>query len=119
MQNLLELDYGWSSLGEDFIAAIVRILSSQQPINVCRPATAILKKLVEADPRSAPGPMVASSSSRAPPVPPSMIFSYVIYSRCLLLHTRQRLLLRVRVCISTDEPSPWSPGNCCRALRKR
>lgn len=76
MQNLLELDYGWSNLGEDFIAAIVRILASQQPINVCRPATAILKKLVEADPRSAPGPMIASSSSRAPPVPPNSVYCY-------------------------------------------
>lgn len=76
MQNLMELNYGWSNLGEGFIAAIVRILASQHPINVCRPATAILKKLVEADPRSAPGPMIASSSTRAPPAPPSMINSF-------------------------------------------
>lgn len=67
MQNLMELDYGWSTLDDNFIAKIVQILtSSQSLINVCRPATAILKKLVEADPMSAPGPQQASSS-RAPP----------------------------------------------------
>ena len=47
----MDLDYGWSTLDNAFIARIVHILSSfQSPINVCRPATAILKKLVEADP---------------------------------------------------------------------
>ncbi|KAK0189031.1 ELMO/CED-12 family-domain-containing protein [Armillaria mellea] len=50
MQNLMELDYGWSNLDDTFILKIVQILSSQNLINVCRPATAILKKLVEADP---------------------------------------------------------------------
>lgn len=71
MQNLMELDYGWSSLDDNFIATVVNILSSPQSlINVCRPATAILKKLVEADPRSAPGPVMASSSTRIPTAPP-------------------------------------------------
>ena len=50
MQNLMDLDYGWSNLGNDFILKVVQILSSENSlINVCRPATAILKKLVEAD----------------------------------------------------------------------
>ncbi|KAL4250206.1 ELMO/CED-12 family-domain-containing protein [Abortiporus biennis] len=50
MQNLMELDHGWSNLSDS-------------------PATAILKKLVEADPANAPGTHIASSS-RAPPIPP-------------------------------------------------
>lgn len=57
LHNLMELDYGWSRLEDTFILHIVRILSSSQSlVNVCRPATAILKKLVEADPSTAPGP---------------------------------------------------------------
>jgi engulfment/cell motility protein 1 len=71
LQNLMELDYGWSSLEDEFISTVVQILSSPQNlINVCRPATAILKKLVEADPRSAPGPIMPSSSTRPPTAPP-------------------------------------------------
>lgn len=80
MQNLMELDYGWSTLSPDFIHSIVRILSSSTSlINVCRPATAILKKLVEADPRVVPGPTgaPAASSSRAPPMaPPGSVYRY-------------------------------------------
>jgi engulfment/cell motility protein 1 len=77
MQNLMELDYGWSSLDDAFIFKVVQILSSSQSlINVCRPATAILKKLVEADPVSAPGPIVASSSRRPPVVPPGSVYRY-------------------------------------------
>lgn len=73
MQNLMELDYGWSNLEDSFISTVVNILSSPQSlINVCRPATAILKKLVEADPRSAPGPIMPSSSTRPPDAPPGM-----------------------------------------------
>lgn len=71
MQNLMELDYGWATLDNSFILKVVQILSSEQtPINVCRPATAILKKLVEADPSSAQG-VHAPSSSRGPPSPPA------------------------------------------------
>ncbi|EJF64399.1 hypothetical protein DICSQDRAFT_54246 [Dichomitus squalens LYAD-421 SS1] len=70
MQNLMELDYGWANLDSSFILKVVQILSSEQsPINVCRPATAILKKLVEADPSSASG-VHAPSTSRGPPSPP-------------------------------------------------
>ena len=66
MQNLMELDYGWSTLSPQFILRVVQILSSENSlINVCRPATAILKKLVEADRMNSPG----ASSSRAPPDP--------------------------------------------------
>ncbi|GBE86653.1 hypothetical protein SCP_0905330 [Sparassis crispa] len=69
MQNLMELDHGWDTLDNTFILKIVQILSSKQSlINVCRPATAILKKLVEASPVSAPA--LAASSSKAPPAPP-------------------------------------------------
>ena len=73
MQNLMELDYGWANLGSSFILKVVQILSSEQsPINVCRPATAILKKLVEADPSSASGQNAgqAASTSKGPPSPP-------------------------------------------------
>ncbi|KAK6992173.1 ELMO/CED-12 family-domain-containing protein, partial [Favolaschia claudopus] len=78
MQNLMELDYGWSTLDDAFIFQVVQILSSPQSlINVCRPATAILKKLVEADPTSAPGTQLAASSSRGPPIlPPDSVYRY-------------------------------------------
>ncbi|KAF7294500.1 ELMO domain-containing protein [Mycena kentingensis (nom. inval.)] len=76
MQNLMELEYGWASLDDAFIFQVVQILSSPQSlINVCRPATAILKKLVEADPMSAPGPQVGSSRLSAPP-PPGSVYRY-------------------------------------------
>ncbi|TFY51806.1 hypothetical protein EVG20_g10828, partial [Dentipellis fragilis] len=78
MQNLMDLDYGWANLDDEFIFRVVQILSSPQSlINVCRPATAILKRLVEADPFSAPGPLMAASSSRSPPpAPPGSIYRY-------------------------------------------
>ncbi|KAG5647473.1 hypothetical protein DXG03_009408 [Asterophora parasitica] len=77
MQNLMELDYGWSSLDDNFILKVVQILSSPTSlINVCRPATAILKKLVEADPMSAPGPQLASSSRSPPTAPPGSVYRY-------------------------------------------
>jgi engulfment and cell motility protein 1 len=67
MQNLMELDYGWATLDDTFILKIVEILSSPQSlINVCRPATAILKKLVEADPANVPGPTTPSTSKNPP-----------------------------------------------------
>ena len=73
----MELEYGWDNLGDGFILRIVQILSSPQSlINVCRPATAILKKLVEADPNSAPGPQLASSSRNLPSAPPGSIYRY-------------------------------------------
>jgi engulfment/cell motility protein 1 len=77
MQNLMELDYGWTSLDDSFIFKIVQILSSPQSlINVCRPATAILKKLVEADPMNAPGPTTPSTSRSPPTAPPGSIYRY-------------------------------------------
>ncbi|KAI0046206.1 hypothetical protein FA95DRAFT_1670994 [Auriscalpium vulgare] len=77
MQNLMELDYGWASLDSTFIFKVVQILSSPSSlINVCRPATAILKRLVEADPVSAPGPLMASSSRNPPAAPPGSVYRY-------------------------------------------
>ena len=77
MQNLMELEYGWSTLDQNFIRTVVKILSSPNSlINVCRPATAILKKLVEADPRSQPGPITASSSRSPPAAPPGSVYRY-------------------------------------------
>lgn len=50
LSNLLDLPYGWSTLSPQFIHKIVQILASPNNlVNVCRPATLILKKLVEAD----------------------------------------------------------------------
>lgn len=73
----MDLDYGWSNLEHTFIFRVVQILSSPQSlINVCRPATAILKKLVEADPHSAPGPLMASSSRSPPSLPPGSVYRY-------------------------------------------
>jgi len=77
MQNLMELDYGWATLDDAFIFQVVQILSSPQSlINVCRPATAILKKLVEADPMSAPGLQIASSSRGPPSLPAESVYRY-------------------------------------------
>ncbi|KAH9926950.1 ELMO/CED-12 family-domain-containing protein [Fomitopsis serialis] len=77
MQNLMELDHGWDSLDETFILKIVQIISSKQSlINVCRPATAILKKLVEASPASGPTAHLASSSKGLPAPPPGSIYRY-------------------------------------------
>ena len=77
MQNLMDLDYGWSTLDDSFIFKVVQILSSPHSlINVCRPATAILKKLVEADPLSAPGPVTASSSRSPPAIVPGSVYRY-------------------------------------------
>ncbi|KAF8159524.1 ELMO/CED-12 family-domain-containing protein [Crassisporium funariophilum] len=76
-QNLMELEYGWDGLTDAFILRVVQILSSPQSlINVCRPATAILKKLVEADPISAPGPQLPSSSRNPPSAPPGSVYRY-------------------------------------------
>ncbi|KZT34351.1 hypothetical protein SISSUDRAFT_1026750 [Sistotremastrum suecicum HHB10207 ss-3] len=78
MQNLMELDYGWSTIQPPFISRVVQILSNHHSmINVCRPATAILKRLVEADPRSAPqNQNVASSSKSVPIVEEGSVFRY-------------------------------------------
>ncbi|KDQ61372.1 hypothetical protein JAAARDRAFT_190152 [Jaapia argillacea MUCL 33604] len=85
MQNLMDLDRGWSNLDNSFISTIVQILSSPQSlINVCRPATAILKKLVEADPLSAPGPVLPSTSRSPPSAPPGSVYRYgfdVVYGQ--------------------------------------
>ncbi|KAJ3887392.1 ELMO/CED-12 family-domain-containing protein [Lentinula edodes] len=76
MQNLMELDHGWASLDEAFIFRVVQVLSSPHSlINVCRPATAILKKLVEADPSNTPGPQ-AGSSKNGPVIVPGSIYRY-------------------------------------------
>ena len=77
MQNLMELEYGWDKLDDDFILRIVQILSSPHSlINVCRPATAILKKLVEADTVSAAGPQSAGSSRNLPGAAPGSVYRY-------------------------------------------
>lgn len=73
MQNLMELDHGWADLDDAFILRVVQIISTEPSlINVCRPATAILKKLVEADPAAAPGPHVGSSKTPTSPSPGSV-----------------------------------------------
>jgi engulfment/cell motility protein 1 len=73
----MDLDYGWADLDNSFICKVVQILSSSQSlINVCRPATAILKKLVEADPIHSPGIVMASSSRTPPSAPPGSVYRY-------------------------------------------
>ncbi|MCO5585241.1 hypothetical protein L7F22_039174 [Adiantum nelumboides] len=55
VQNLIEsCDEGWETLDSEFIRKVVNILTTQERINVCRPATAILKKLVVSGPQDAP-----------------------------------------------------------------
>lgn len=55
VQNLMEsTEEGWETLQGNFIAKVVHILATQERINVCRPATAILKKLVLSGPDAVP-----------------------------------------------------------------
>ncbi|GAC94933.1 hypothetical protein PHSY_002506 [Pseudozyma hubeiensis SY62] len=54
-QNLMEgFEYGWEIIDAAFVAKVVSLLVSQERINVCRPATAILKKLVVSGPQDSP-----------------------------------------------------------------
>lgn len=56
---------------------MVQILASPQSlINVCRPATAILRRFVEADPRSAPNAAGASTSHRQQQHTTNTVFQY-------------------------------------------
>ena len=76
MQNLMELDHGWATLSPQFVLRTVQILSSESSlINVCRPATAILKKLVEADPANGIGAGASSSRALQTP-PPDSVYRY-------------------------------------------
>lgn len=73
MQNLMEHEYGWDNLQPGFILRIVEIIANaQNPINVIRPATSILKRLVEADPRFAAeaNTLPSSSNTIAPTIEP-------------------------------------------------
>ena len=54
---LMEHDSGWESLDEEFVRTIVTIDVSQTLVTVCRPATAILIKLINADKQSGSGPI--------------------------------------------------------------
>ncbi|KAG8693718.1 hypothetical protein FRC09_010339 [Ceratobasidium sp. 395] len=66
MQNLMEHEYGWDNLQPSFILRIVEIIANpQNPINAIRPATSILKRLVEADPRFGMEAAALPSSSSA------------------------------------------------------
>jgi engulfment/cell motility protein 1 len=77
MQHLLELDSGWPPLQPAFILRVVQILAAERSlVNVCRPATAILKRLVELDAAAAPGPLVPSSSRGPPPLPAGSVYRY-------------------------------------------
>ncbi|CAG8702671.1 15518_t:CDS:2 [Acaulospora colombiana] len=60
LSNLLDLPYGWSTLSPQFIHKIVQILANPNNlVNVCRPATLVLKKLVDADGAQAGGSQTA------------------------------------------------------------
>lgn len=71
----MELERGWSNLDSVFIYKVVQILANPNNlINVCRPASAILKKLVEADPRRTPDLL---GSRNAPPAPePGSVYRF-------------------------------------------
>ncbi|KAL1920080.1 uncharacterized protein VTP21DRAFT_1226 [Calcarisporiella thermophila] len=49
LQNLMEHDRGWESFEQEFIDTLVSILVNQPLVNICRPATGIIIKLVCAD----------------------------------------------------------------------
>ena len=74
-QNLMEgFEYGWEIIDASLVAKVVNLLVSQERINVCRPATAILKKLVVSGPDDSPktGRVVTdgrgAATTSAPPV---------------------------------------------------
>ncbi|KAJ3058817.1 hypothetical protein HK102_010303, partial [Quaeritorhiza haematococci] len=46
---LMEHDYGWEEFEGGFISTLVSIIVKQNLVNICRPATAIVIKLVNAD----------------------------------------------------------------------
>ncbi|KAG6832265.1 hypothetical protein H0H87_002161 [Tephrocybe sp. NHM501043] len=93
MQNLMELDYGWATLDDEFIFQVVQILSSPTSlINVCRPATAILKKLVEADPINAPGSLLAGPSRSPSTAQPGSVYRYGFQVVFEQMRKQERLL---------------------------
>ncbi|KAI9101660.1 ELMO/CED-12 family-domain-containing protein [Phlyctochytrium arcticum] len=49
LQTLMEHDRGWDSFSHQFISTLVSIIVKQNLVNICRPATAIIIKLVVAD----------------------------------------------------------------------
>ena len=66
----MELETGWPTLDTMFIYQVIQILANPNNlINVCRPASAILKRLVETDPRRTPDLISGSGSRNGPPVP--------------------------------------------------
>ncbi|KAG8785802.1 hypothetical protein FRC20_000452 [Serendipita sp. 405] len=101
LSNLLDLPYGWESLSAEFIHKIVQILANPNNlVNVCRPATLILRKLVDADGSQAVGSGVPSSSAgfSAPPTAtaPGTVYRFgfdVVYEQM----KRERGLLEVVV----------------------
>ncbi|KAJ3179798.1 hypothetical protein HDU87_002366 [Geranomyces variabilis] len=52
LQTLMEHDRGWDSFSRQFISTLVSIIVKQNLVNICRPATAIIIKLVAANPSS-------------------------------------------------------------------
>jgi engulfment/cell motility protein 1 len=52
LDALMEHETGWETLDEEFVRTIISIDVSQTLVTVCRPATAILIKLVNADKQS-------------------------------------------------------------------
>eukprot|EP00833_Pecoramyces_ruminatium_P013306 jgi/Orpsp1_1/1187338/evm.model.d7180000056963.1 len=49
LQNLMEHDHGWENFTRDFVSQIISIIVQQNLVNICRPATNIIVKLVCAD----------------------------------------------------------------------
>ncbi|TPX57439.1 hypothetical protein PhCBS80983_g03831 [Powellomyces hirtus] len=50
LQTLMEHDRGWDTFSPPFISTLVSIIVKQNLVNICRPATAIIIKLVAANP---------------------------------------------------------------------
>ncbi|RKO84499.1 hypothetical protein BDK51DRAFT_32939, partial [Blyttiomyces helicus] len=49
LQTLMENDHGWENFSPSFISTLVSIIVKQNLVNICRPATAAIIKLVTAD----------------------------------------------------------------------
>ncbi len=95
-QNLMEgFEYGWVIIDSAFVAKVVGLLVTQERINVCRPATAILKKLVVLAARLAKDKQVA-------------------WSRTVAMLPRRRLLPCIDTVSSSSTPRSNANGSSFR-----
>ncbi|KAJ1568985.1 hypothetical protein HK405_011461 [Cladochytrium tenue] len=57
LQNLMEHSHGWDKFSSTFIRSLAAMFVKQNLVNICRPVTAILIKLVSSDPTAENSPI--------------------------------------------------------------